>query len=307
VVVVDISISSVLVSVLLSVADEVLVDVLGVEVALELDRRHLLVTVDEEGWGSFDLLALGVLANNLPASLESDIDVTELDLLVLDGLDSSQLLPLDREFLASAASGVDIGNDPDVLNIPDDHLLKGILLHLVGSVPEAVVATVAVVLRDVLARLGEVLLLHGAGSVVTILVVVGSVAIEAVVVAVARCCCTVAVAAVASLVAVAAIVGTLSTVAIAVAVAVATVVAVAVAIAVAIVTAVAIAIAVAVAIAISTIVGSSSVSVAVAVAAASSVAALGIAVTVAVAAVRLSGARPSRVRKGSDQGKSTDI
>jgi hypothetical protein len=184
VVVIDISVSGVLVSVLLSVGDEVVVDGPGGEVALELNRLHLLVTVDEEGWGAFDLLALGVLANNLSAGREGNIDVTELDLLVLDGLDGSQLLPLDGEFLASAAFGVDIGNDPDVLNITDDHLLEGLVSDLVRSVPEAVVASVAVVVRNVLAVLGEVLLVHLAGSEAAIFVV-GAVSVETVVVAVA--------------------------------------------------------------------------------------------------------------------------
>ena len=183
-VVIDVSVSGILVSVLLSVGDEVVVDGLGGEVALELNRLHLLVTVDEEGWGAFDLLALGVLANDLSAGREGNIDVTELDLLVLDGLDGSQLLPLDGEFLASSACGVDIGNDPDVLNITDDHLLEGLVSDLVRSVPEAVVASVAVVVRNVLAVLGEVLLVHLAGSEAAIFVV-GAVSVETVVVAVA--------------------------------------------------------------------------------------------------------------------------
>lgn len=238
----DISISGVLVSVLFSVVDKVLVDVLGSELALELNRLQLLITVNVDSWGSSNLLALGVLANNLSASLESNINVTELDLLILDGLDSSQLLPLNREFLASAAFGVNIGNDPDILNILDDNLLEGLLLNLVRSVPETVVATMAMVVRNVLARLGEVPLPHGAGSVAIIVVVSAISSIVSV---------SVAVAAIAP-VAIAAIVGTIATAVAVVAIAIATVVAIAV----------------------SAIVGSKAASVAVAVAAAGSVAAL---------------------------------
>ena len=211
----DISLSGVLVSVLFSVVDKVFVDVLGIELALELNRLQLLITVNEDSRGSSDFLALGVLSNNLSASLESNINVTELDLLIFDGLDSSQLLPLNREFLASAAFGVNIRNDPDILNILDDNLLENLLLYFVRSLPETIVAAIASVVRNVFARPGEVLLRHGAGSVATIVVVSAISRIISVSVAVDAI----------ALVAIAAIVGAIATAVAAVAIAIATAVA----------------------------------------------------------------------------------
>lgn len=166
---IEVLVGSVAVSVLFSVVDEELVDVLGVEVALELDRLHLLVAINENGWSSLDIFALSVLANDVPACLEGNINVSELDFLILDGLNGSQFLPLNREFLALAASGVNIGDHPDILNVFNDYLLESLLLNSVRFRPEPIVFVL--VTKSVSALLRDRNLVDGAWSEATIALV----------------------------------------------------------------------------------------------------------------------------------------
>lgn len=166
---IEVLVGSVAVSVLFSVVDEELVDVLGVEVALELDRLHLLVAINENGWSSLDIFALSVLANDVPACLEGNINVSELDFLILDGLNGSQFLPLNREFLALAASGVNIGDHPDILNVFNDYLLESLLLNSVRFRPEPIVFVL--VTKSVSALLRDRNLVDGAWSKATIALV----------------------------------------------------------------------------------------------------------------------------------------
>lgn len=148
-IIIEIIVGRVAVSVLLSVVDEEVVDVLGSKVAFEFNRLHLLVAINENGRSSLDIFALSVLANDLPACLEGNINVTHLDLFILDGLNGSQLLPLNREFLALAAFGVNIGNNPDVLNVLNDYLFEVLLFDSVRFRPETIVF--ALVTKSVLA------------------------------------------------------------------------------------------------------------------------------------------------------------
>lgn len=166
---IEVLVGSVAVSVLFSVVDEELVDVLGVKVALELDRLHLLVAINENGWSSLDRFALSVLANDVPACLEGNINVSKLDFLILDCLNGSQFLPLNREFLALAASGVNIGDHPDILNVFNDYLLESLLLNSVRFRPEPIVFVL--VTKSVSALLRDRNLVDGAWSKATIALV----------------------------------------------------------------------------------------------------------------------------------------
>lgn len=109
-----------------------------VKVALVLLWVKLVVSVDEDRWSVLDILAGSVLANDLPAGLESDIDIAESDSSVFDGLNSSETLPLNGEFLALSASWVNIGNDPNVLSVPDHSLLERFFLKTLALAPWAV-------------------------------------------------------------------------------------------------------------------------------------------------------------------------
>lgn len=102
-----------------------------------------LVVIDIDGWSGLHILSSSVLANNLSAGLKSDIDIAEFDSLVFDGLDGSETLPLNSEFLALSASWVDIGNDPNVLSVPDDSLLEVLNLKTLRFAPWAIACLVS--------------------------------------------------------------------------------------------------------------------------------------------------------------------
>ena len=115
----------------------------GAKITLVLNRVSLVFIIDEDGWSGPHILSSGVLANDLSGGLKSDIDVAELDSLIFDGFDGSQTFPLNSEFLALSASWVNVGNDPNVLSVPDNSLLEVLDLETLGFAPWAIACLVS--------------------------------------------------------------------------------------------------------------------------------------------------------------------
>ena len=65
-----------------------------------------------------------MILDNLPVLLNRNINVTELDLSLLLLFNLSEFLPLKRQNETIAASRVDVGDNPDVLDIGSDDFLK---------------------------------------------------------------------------------------------------------------------------------------------------------------------------------------
>ena len=75
-------------------------------------------------------LALSVVLDNFPVLLDGNIDIAELDLTLLTLLNLGQLLPLKRQHEAILASGVNIGDNPHVLDICGNDLLESLQSEL---------------------------------------------------------------------------------------------------------------------------------------------------------------------------------
>lgn len=105
-----------------------------------VDCRGLLVfAVEEDSWGVLNFPAFSVLGHKLTAIFESDINISELDLALLDSLNSLHLLPFDNELLAVAASWVDESNNPNVLLVGFNSLGESLGRKVVRFSPLAVV------------------------------------------------------------------------------------------------------------------------------------------------------------------------
>lgn len=103
------------------------VDTLGIWLIIRVPVRALLVLTVEGDSGSLrHLLALGMILDNLPVLLDRNIDISELDLSLLSLLNLGQLLPLNGKDQTVTASGIDIGDNPNVLNISSDDFLEGL-------------------------------------------------------------------------------------------------------------------------------------------------------------------------------------
>ena len=92
------------------------------------------LTVKGDSGGVCHLLSLGVILDDLPVLFNGNIDVSELDLSLLLLFDLGEFLPLDGENETVTASGVDVGDNPNVLDISGHDLLEGLKgeLLLVG-------------------------------------------------------------------------------------------------------------------------------------------------------------------------------
>ena len=77
-----------------------------------------------------DLLTLGMILHDLPILLDRDVDVTELDLSLLLLFDLGELFPLKRKNETVTASWVNIGDNPDVLDISGDNFLESLKSEL---------------------------------------------------------------------------------------------------------------------------------------------------------------------------------
>ena len=110
----------------ISIARNPSVDTLGIWRIIRVPVRALLVLTVEGDSGSLrHLLALGMILDNLPVLLDRNIDISELDLSLLSLLNLGQLLPLNGKDQTVTASGVDIGDNPNVLDISSDDFLEG--------------------------------------------------------------------------------------------------------------------------------------------------------------------------------------
>ena len=89
-------------------------------------RLLLVLTVKGNGGSGSHFAALGVVLNDLPVLLDGNVDITELDLTLLTLLNLSKLLPLERQNETVTASRVNVGNDPNVLQIGGNDLLEGL-------------------------------------------------------------------------------------------------------------------------------------------------------------------------------------
>ena len=100
-------------------------DTLGRRMILFVDVRALfVVTVESDGGSGVQSFTLGVILDDLPVLFDRDIYVAQLDLSLLFLFNLGELLPLDGENVAVLASGVDIGDNPDIFDISGDNLLE---------------------------------------------------------------------------------------------------------------------------------------------------------------------------------------
>lgn len=126
------------IAVVVSVRTDPLVDAIGRRGILVVEVGVLLIfTVEGDLRSVLNLLALSVVLDDPPVLLDGDIHVSELDLSLLALLDLRELLPLEREDKAVTAPGVDVGDDPDVLDISGDDLLESLERQLLIVGPEA--------------------------------------------------------------------------------------------------------------------------------------------------------------------------
>ena len=100
-------------------------------------RTLLVITVKGDLGSVGNLLALRVILNNLPVLFYRDIDITELDLSLLFLLNLGELLPLEGQDQTVTASWINIGNDPDVLDVGGDYLFEGFKSKLLLICPVA--------------------------------------------------------------------------------------------------------------------------------------------------------------------------
>jgi len=100
-------------------------------------RALLVVTVKGHSRSVSHLLTLGMILDNFPVLLNRNIDVTELDLSLLLLFNLSELLPLERQNETIAASRVDVGDNPDVLDIGGHDLLECLQGELLFISPHA--------------------------------------------------------------------------------------------------------------------------------------------------------------------------
>ena len=100
-------------------------DTLGRRMILFVDVRALfVVTVESDRGSGVQSFTLGVILDDLPVLFDRDIYVAQLDLSLLFLFNLGELLPLDGENVAVLASGVDIGDNPDIFDISGDNLLE---------------------------------------------------------------------------------------------------------------------------------------------------------------------------------------
>jgi hypothetical protein len=128
------------VAIVVGVAARPLVDTIGRRAAVFLRipvGLLLVLAVEGDSGGLRHLSALGVILDDLPVLLDGDINVAELDLTLLALLDLRQLLPLEGKDEAVAASGVDVGHNPDVLDISGDDLFERLQSELLLVSPLA--------------------------------------------------------------------------------------------------------------------------------------------------------------------------
>ena len=108
----------------IAVVADVGVEVGSIVGALVQDGGLLVTSIKHHSWGSDKFSSSDVLLHFLVSDLVRNIDVTKLDAANLDGLNSREFLPLSGKLLAVTAGWIDVGNNPNVLGVGNDSLLK---------------------------------------------------------------------------------------------------------------------------------------------------------------------------------------
>jgi len=110
----------------------------GRVILVVIEVRALLVrTIHRDCWRVRDFLALCVVLDDLPVVCDGDIDVAEFDLALDLLFNLSQAFPLNRERETVAAARIDVGDDPNVVNVSCNDLLESLQTEFLFVVPEA--------------------------------------------------------------------------------------------------------------------------------------------------------------------------
>lgn len=104
-----------------------------------LNWRVLVPAVQQDSWGVLNLGSTSVSSQDFFVPLNTNVNVTELDLASSDSLDSGNTLPLNCESFAASAAWVNVGNNPDVLSVSDHSGSEGLNIEAIEPLPLGVV------------------------------------------------------------------------------------------------------------------------------------------------------------------------